>query len=151
VPAILSLALADGRAALKYVHDHAAEFDIVPTRVGMIGASAGAILIVSLVVDATSEAKPDLSGVIRGTPTLQTANALPILESQLASSATRSMRHMSRGPLSPAQPPDPYRSAVRRIPTRPERSADTRRLLRSHLDDESISYAAPRQSHTAIA
>src|SRR5215467_5212218 len=64
IPAILSLASADGRAALKYVRDHAADFGIVPTRVGMVGGSAGAMLTVSLVLDVTSDTKPDFIGVL---------------------------------------------------------------------------------------
>jgi len=47
VPPILPLELADARAALKYVRAHAGDLGVVPTRVGMIGASAGAVVTLS--------------------------------------------------------------------------------------------------------
>src|SRR5262245_39852600 len=59
LPSILPLEMADGRAALNYVRAHAVEYGIAPTRIGMLGASAGAVLAFSLVVDSSSGAKPD--------------------------------------------------------------------------------------------
>lgn len=59
VPAIAPLALADARAALRYVRAHAAELGIVPTRVGVLGGSAGAVLAVALVTSPSNEPKPD--------------------------------------------------------------------------------------------
>jgi acetyl esterase/lipase len=40
--AIMALAAADGRASIKYVRDHAAEYGVSPSRIGIIGFSAGA-------------------------------------------------------------------------------------------------------------
>jgi len=45
---VFPLAVADARSALAYVRAHADEFGISPTRVGVIGFSAGAMLTVSL-------------------------------------------------------------------------------------------------------
>jgi acetyl esterase/lipase len=63
IPPILPLEVADGRAALAYVRAHAAELGIVPTRVGMLGASAGSVLAVSLVLSADSP-KPDFLALL---------------------------------------------------------------------------------------
>lgn len=64
VPAILPLAVADGRAALEYVRAHGREFGVDPTRVGMFGASAGAALAISLVLSAPDAPKPAFLAVL---------------------------------------------------------------------------------------
>jgi len=64
LPSILPLDVSDGRAALRYVRSHASEFGIVPTRVGMLGASAGAMLAFSLVVDSSSAEQPDFLALL---------------------------------------------------------------------------------------
>lgn len=63
IPPILPLEVADGRAALAYVRAHAAELGIVPTRVGMLGGSAGAVLALSLVLGPDSP-KPDFLALL---------------------------------------------------------------------------------------
>ena len=57
---IFPLAMADARTALSYVRAHAAEFGISPTRVGVIGFSAGAMLALSLVSTSPDGLGPDL-------------------------------------------------------------------------------------------
>src|SRR4051812_42075714 len=64
IPAILPLAAADGRAALEYVRAHAVEFGVVPTRVGMLGASAGATLVLSLVSSPSDISEPDFLALL---------------------------------------------------------------------------------------
>lgn len=59
IPAILPLAVADGRAALEYVRMHAVEYGVVPTRVGMLGGSAGATLAASLTLNPSDVPRPD--------------------------------------------------------------------------------------------
>jgi acetyl esterase/lipase len=56
---VFPLAVADGRRALAYVHAHAAEFGILPGRVGVIGFSAGGMIALSLAVTSPDSAAPD--------------------------------------------------------------------------------------------
>ena len=56
---VFPLALADARSALTYVRAHAEEFEISPTRVGVIGFSAGAMLTVSLALTSTEGLGPN--------------------------------------------------------------------------------------------
>jgi acetyl esterase/lipase len=56
---VFPLAMADARRALSYVRAHAVELRISPTRVGMIGFSAGAMLVVSLAVSSADRPGPD--------------------------------------------------------------------------------------------
>jgi acetyl esterase/lipase len=64
LPEIIPLAVADGRAALNYVRAHAREVGIVPTRVGMIGASAGATLVTSLATSQSDQPNPDFIALL---------------------------------------------------------------------------------------
>src|SRR5665213_1320046 len=56
---IVSLCIADGRAAIKYVRAHAAEYEIDPDRIGIIGFSAGGTVAASTAFNYTPENKPD--------------------------------------------------------------------------------------------
>jgi acetyl esterase/lipase len=56
---VFPLALADARNALTYVRAHADEFGISPTRVGVIGGSAGAMLTISLTLTSPEGQGPD--------------------------------------------------------------------------------------------
>ena len=56
---VFPLALADARSALTYVRAHADEFGISPTRVGVIGGSAGAMLTISLTLTSPEGKGPD--------------------------------------------------------------------------------------------
>jgi acetyl esterase/lipase len=64
ISAILPLAAADARSALDYVRAHAVEFGVVPTRVGMLGASAGATLLMSLVLSPSNGREPDFLALL---------------------------------------------------------------------------------------
>ncbi|MEP6948104.1 MAG: alpha/beta hydrolase [Ginsengibacter sp.] len=56
---IIPLCIADGREAIKYVRGHAAEYGIDPTRVGIIGFSAGGTVAASTAFNYTPENRPD--------------------------------------------------------------------------------------------
>jgi acetyl esterase/lipase len=64
-PAI-PFAVADGKEAIKYVRAHAAEFGISPTRIGIIGFSAGGAVAASTALNYNAENRPDFVGVIYG-------------------------------------------------------------------------------------
>ena len=68
---VFPLAVADARSALTYVRAHAEEFEISPTRVGVIGFSAGAMLTVSVVLTS-----PDGQGPNFVAPLYTDVNAL---------------------------------------------------------------------------
>ncbi|HTA30667.1 MAG TPA: alpha/beta hydrolase [Candidatus Cybelea sp.] len=59
VAPVVKLALADGKAAIGYVRQHAAEFGVNPERIGMIGFSAGGTVAVSVAMNYTTETRPD--------------------------------------------------------------------------------------------
>ena len=56
---IIPLSIADGRAAIAYVRAHAAEYGISPSRIGIIGFSAGGTVAASTAYNYTPENKPD--------------------------------------------------------------------------------------------
>jgi acetyl esterase/lipase len=56
---VIPLAIADGRAAVTYVRKHAAEFGISPTRIGLMGFSAGGTVTAGVVFNYTAESRPD--------------------------------------------------------------------------------------------
>src|SRR4051812_26617287 len=56
---VIPLAVADGKAAIKYVREHAAEFGISPSRVGIMGFSAGGTVAGSAAFNYTAETRPD--------------------------------------------------------------------------------------------
>ena len=58
-------ALEDARAALDLVRDRAADWDLDPRRIGMLGFSAGAITTLNLLLDDTAPA-PAFAGLIYG-------------------------------------------------------------------------------------
>jgi len=59
VAPVVKLALADGNAAIGYVRKHAAEFDVNPNRIGIIGFSAGGTVAVSAAMNYTAETRPN--------------------------------------------------------------------------------------------
>jgi len=59
IAAVFPLGVADARAALAYVRAHAAEYGVLPNRVGMIGFSAGAMLAVHLALHSPEGQAPD--------------------------------------------------------------------------------------------
>jgi len=57
--AVVPLALQDGLTAMKYVRQHATEFNIDPNKIGFMGFSAGATLTMSVVYSATDDSRPN--------------------------------------------------------------------------------------------
>lgn len=60
---ILKDAVADGAQAMRIVRSHAKEWGIDPQRVGMVGFSAGANLILNLATTGPEDARPDFVGL----------------------------------------------------------------------------------------
>lgn len=56
---IIPLSIADGRAAIAYVRQHASEFNVAPDRIGIIGFSAGGTVAASSAFNYTAENRPD--------------------------------------------------------------------------------------------
>lgn len=56
---VIPLAIADGRAAIEYVRDHAKEFDVDPHRIGMMGFSAGGLITAASAFGYTDSNRPD--------------------------------------------------------------------------------------------
>lgn len=57
-------AIADGKAAIKYVRAHAAEFKISPSRIGIIGFSAGGTVAAASAFNYTAETRPDFAATV---------------------------------------------------------------------------------------
>ncbi len=57
----IPLAIADGKAAIEYVRSHAAEFNVKPDRIGIIGFSAGGAVVGGAVYDHTPANRPDFA------------------------------------------------------------------------------------------
>lgn len=60
--------IADGIQALKVVRAHAAQWGIMPNRVGFVGFSAGGMLASEALVNPDAAARPDFAGLIYGAP-----------------------------------------------------------------------------------
>jgi acetyl esterase/lipase len=56
---VVPLALQDGLAAVKYVRQQAAEYNVNPQKIGFMGFSAGGTLTMSVVYSATQESRPN--------------------------------------------------------------------------------------------
>jgi acetyl esterase/lipase/lysophospholipase L1-like esterase len=66
IKTIIPLAVADGKAALTYVRSHAAEYNIKPDQIGIIGFSAGATVAGASAFRYTAESRPDFVAPIYG-------------------------------------------------------------------------------------
>jgi len=62
--AVIPLEIADGRAAIVYVRKHAAEYKLDPTRIGIMGFSAGGTVTSSTLFNYTKENRPDFAAPI---------------------------------------------------------------------------------------
>ena len=62
--AVIPLGIADGKAAIAYVRAHAAEYGILPDKIGIIGFSAGGTVTASSAFDYTAENKPNFAAPI---------------------------------------------------------------------------------------
>ncbi|HZY39804.1 MAG TPA: GDSL-type esterase/lipase family protein [Mucilaginibacter sp.] len=74
VSTIIPLSIADGHAAVKYVREHAAEYGISPSRIGIMGFSAGGSVAASAGFNYTADDRPDFVAPIYGyiTPEMTT-------------------------------------------------------------------------------
>ena len=61
---VIPMAIADGRAAISYVRKHAADYQISPDRIGIIGFSAGGTVAASAALDFNAENRPDFDAPI---------------------------------------------------------------------------------------
>lgn len=70
---LIPLAIADGRAAITYVRAHAAEYNIKPDHIGIIGFSAGGLVAGAAAYNYSAENRPDFVAPIYGgvTPEFQ--------------------------------------------------------------------------------
>jgi acetyl esterase/lipase len=59
-------AAADARQAVRYLRDHASEYGIDPTRIGMMGFSAGAMTTMSALHGADDAERPNIAAPIYG-------------------------------------------------------------------------------------
>jgi acetyl esterase/lipase len=59
VTPVVSLSMADGKQAIVWLREHAAEFKIYPNRIGIIGFSAGGTLAVADAFNYTKKSRPD--------------------------------------------------------------------------------------------
>ena len=64
VAATVPLAIADGREAIAWVRKHAAEFDILPNRIGIMGFSAGGTVTAGSLFGYTRETRPDFAAPV---------------------------------------------------------------------------------------
>jgi acetyl esterase/lipase len=64
--AVIPLAISDGFRAIAYVRSHAAEFGVSPSRIGLIGFSAGGAIAAAVALGYTAENRPDFVAPIYG-------------------------------------------------------------------------------------
>ncbi|HKC35822.1 MAG TPA: dienelactone hydrolase family protein [Chitinophagaceae bacterium] len=62
--AVIPLEIADGKAAVVYVRKHAAEYNLEPNRIGIMGFSAGGTVTSSTLFNYTKENRPDFAAPI---------------------------------------------------------------------------------------
>lgn len=62
--AIIPLAIADGKAAIRYVRSHAAEYNLISNRIGIMGFSAGGTVAASALYNYTASDKPDFAAPV---------------------------------------------------------------------------------------
>ena len=61
---MVTLAIADGLAAIQYVRDHAAEYKIEKNKIGIIGFSAGGTVAAGTVYNSKGNNRPDFAAPI---------------------------------------------------------------------------------------
>jgi acetyl esterase/lipase len=61
-----TLAVADGKQAVRYVREHAAQWHVAPDRIGLMGFSAGAALTMGVVLEHDAGSRPDFAAAIYG-------------------------------------------------------------------------------------
>lgn len=65
-PEVFQPSVEDGIAAIRWVREHAAQWNIDPKRVGMVGFSAGAMQALQVSLSAQAESRPSFVGLIYG-------------------------------------------------------------------------------------
>lgn len=63
---VMSLSIADGIQAMKYVRQHAAEYSVDPNKIGMIGFSAGSGVELEVIMNGDPASMPNFAGHIYG-------------------------------------------------------------------------------------
>jgi acetyl esterase/lipase/lysophospholipase L1-like esterase len=63
---LVEMAITDGREAIKYVRRHAADFNISPSRIGIIGFSAGGTVAGASAFNYTADTRPNFAAPIYG-------------------------------------------------------------------------------------
>jgi acetyl esterase/lipase len=61
---IVAMATRDGLTAVQYLRQHAADFNIMPNRIGFMGFSAGGTLTMNVLYNATNENRPNFAAPI---------------------------------------------------------------------------------------
>lgn len=62
--AVIPLCIADGKAAIAWIRKHAAEYNIAPDRIGIMGFSAGGTVTTSALFNYTKENRPDFAAPV---------------------------------------------------------------------------------------
>ncbi|MCB0600131.1 MAG: alpha/beta hydrolase fold domain-containing protein [Saprospiraceae bacterium] len=62
--AVIPLAIADGQEAIRYVRAHAAEYDIDPDKIGIMGFSAGGTVTMGATLHYDAASRPDFAGPV---------------------------------------------------------------------------------------
>lgn len=73
---LIPLAVADGRAAITYVRAHAAEYNIIPDHIGIMGFSAGGVVAGAVAYKYSAENRPDFVAAIYGAVPLEFQGAI---------------------------------------------------------------------------
>ena len=74
---IIPLATADGLAAMRYIRQHAGEFEIDPGKIGFMGFSAGGTLTMSVMYSATDATRPNFIAPIYAYEPAIIGNTMP--------------------------------------------------------------------------
>ena len=74
---IPAMALADAQQAITYVRQHAAEYGVLPTHIGIIGFSAGGYLSAAASINYTADNRPDFAATIYGGMPAQMMQNIP--------------------------------------------------------------------------
>ncbi|MBI1784802.1 alpha/beta hydrolase fold domain-containing protein, partial [Candidatus Sumerlaeota bacterium] len=81
---VVPLAVADGKQAIKLVRGRAAEWNIAPDRIGIMGFSAGGGVVTGVVLESDAESRPNFAapiygGILSGKPVAPDAPPLFVL------------------------------------------------------------------------
>ena len=77
VASVTQLATADGLTAVKYVREHTKDYDIDANRIGFMGFSAGGMVTMSVIANATAADRPNFIAPIYGRAPVDMAAKMP--------------------------------------------------------------------------